>query len=169
MGICSLILLGVVCFQFASAASPSTCPLPLGLEMTCPLPFGDDDNAFCCHSSNNVPYCCDIGDYIKQNSVILAGILIGAVIILVVITLCCCCFCSCCCLAKRRVQRGTVLYAPVAPAQVVPPTSVPHSPNYPYNSGVTVHVPSASSGPLPYPPPYPHDNVQPPVNPNYKY
>lgn len=44
------------------------------------------------------------------SSAILAGILIGAIILLIIVTLCCCCFCSCCLLAKRRVQRGTVLY-----------------------------------------------------------
>lgn len=104
------VLFGALLMQLAYQAHAMKCQLPMGLELSCPTVFNDNDKAFCCHSSENVPYCCDIGDYIQNNSAVIAGILVGALILLIVVTLCCCCFCSCCLLAKRRVQRGTILY-----------------------------------------------------------
>ena len=104
------ILFGSLCMLFASEAYAMKCQLPMGLELSCPTMFSDEDKSFCCNSAENIPYCCDIGDYIKNNSAIIAGILVGALVVLIIVTLCCCCFCSCCLLAKRRVQRGTVLY-----------------------------------------------------------
>ncbi|XP_015920842.1 uncharacterized protein [Parasteatoda tepidariorum] len=162
MSCLSFILLGAVCFILAPEAMALECS-QMGLtSMTCPLPLvNDDDEIFCCETSaKGLHKCCDIEEFMKQNSGILAGIVIAAVVIFLIITLCCCCFCSCCCLAKRRVQRGHVLYGPVGGAQVVT-TPIP-------NTFQVVHPPPATQAysPPPYNPNYAAS--QPAVNPYYK-
>ncbi|GIY80685.1 uncharacterized protein CEXT_655821 [Caerostris extrusa] len=157
-----LFCVGVLFLMFSYEASAMDCSAA-GVMFSCPTAMNDRSEIFCCSSSlsSSLQVCCNVEEFLKQNTGILVGILVVIIAILIIITLCCCCFCSCCCLAKRRLNRGTVLYGPMT-------TSV--SANYPPSTYQVVHAPppSQASSPPPYYPANPNYAYQPPANPNYK-
>lgn len=109
----SSILTALVFLQLLNMIYAFSCSYDVGLTVSveCPMPFQDKDKVFCCNS-DKIAYCCDLGEFLKTNTAILAGIIVGVIVLLLIVLICCCCFCSCCLLAKRRQQRGTVLYGP---------------------------------------------------------
>ncbi|KAF8794708.1 hypothetical protein HNY73_002656 [Argiope bruennichi] len=156
------LLFAVLVLKFSYEVSAMDCSAA-GIIFHCPTGLDNQNKVFCCKSGliSSVEVCCDVEDFLKENTGILAGIIVGALLILIIITLCCCCFCSCCCLAKRRLNRGTVLYGPVTP----------NTPSAPSASYQVVHPPPSQ---IPNPPPYyqsanPNYVYQPPANPDYKY
>lgn len=109
------ILAGFMFLQLLNMTYAFSCSYDVGLatvSVECPTPFQDKNKIFCCTSSDTVPYCCDLNEFIRTNTAILAGIIVGVIVLLLIVVICCCCFCSCCLLAQRRQQRGTVLSAP---------------------------------------------------------
>ncbi|GBN15110.1 hypothetical protein AVEN_51839-1, partial [Araneus ventricosus] len=111
------LLFAVLVLKLSYEVSAMDCTAA-GIRFSCPTGLDADSKMFCCKSGliSSIEVCCDIEDFLKENTGILAGIIVGALVILIIITLCCCCFCSCCCLAKRRLNRGTVLYGPATPS-----------------------------------------------------
>ncbi|GFY40761.1 uncharacterized protein TNIN_395992 [Trichonephila inaurata madagascariensis] len=160
------LLFGALLMKFSYEVSAMNCNIG-GVMYSCPTFMDDKSKMFCCKVNENiggVEVCCDAGDFLRENTGIVIGIAVGALVILLLIILCCCCFCSCCCLAQRRLNRGTV-YGPVV---------TPYSTTYPPLSSTYQVVgppPSQFSNPPPYYPsasPSYNYAYQPPENPSYK-
>merc|ERR1712080_54195 len=100
----------LLCFSFFCVVLPIVNATECGI-MECPNSLTGDDSYFCCSSESglgvDVEYCCNLGDWLRNNPGIIAGIAIGAIVIVALAIICClCCCCASCCASFKAGRRG---------------------------------------------------------------
>ncbi|KAF8794709.1 hypothetical protein HNY73_002656 [Argiope bruennichi] len=153
------LLFAVLVLKFSYEVSAMDCSAA-GIIFHCPTGLDNQNKVFCCKSGliSSVEVCCDVEDFLKENTGILAGIILLLFSKAQTESWNCPLRCS---LIEDLFAWTDIDLGPVTP----------NTPSAPSASYQVVHPPPSQ---IPNPPPYyqsanPNYVYQPPANPDYKY